>query len=165
MQGLGLNINVCNGWQGEELQELLANKMIVQDEADEFEWLPKNDDIFSVKSGHEDLVSRSVDVLILEEMRIAVNFVWKISAPSNVLMFGWRWILNRLPTRDQLVSMRILINDRDKCCTLFCMDNETKQHVFFSCEFSSKIQATIVIWISPELGLTVEDLFLFSSKS
>lgn len=95
MQGLGLNHNVCDNWQGEELQELLANKMIVQDEADELEWLPKNDDIFSVKSGHEDLVSRSVDVLILEEMRIAVNFVWKISAPSNVLIFGWRWILNR----------------------------------------------------------------------
>ncbi|KAI5448008.1 hypothetical protein KIW84_015444 [Lathyrus oleraceus] len=165
MQGLGLNHNVCDSWKGEELQELLTNKMIMQDEADEFEWLLKNDDIFSIKSGHEDLVSRSADVLILEEMRITINFVWKISETSNVLMFGWRWILNRIPTKDQLGSMRILIDDRDKCCTLFFKDNESKQHVFFSCEFSSKIQAAIVIWISPELGLTVEDLFLFSSKS
>lgn len=37
-------------------------------------------------------------------MRIVVNFVWRIPAPSNVLLFEWRWNLDRLPTRDQLMK-------------------------------------------------------------
>ncbi|KAI5393192.1 hypothetical protein KIW84_060353 [Lathyrus oleraceus] len=42
----------------EDLQELLADKTLVRDVGDEFDWLPENDDSFSIKSAHADLLSR-----------------------------------------------------------------------------------------------------------
>lgn len=92
-------------------------------------------------------------------MKIAVNFMWKVLAPLNVLLFDWRWIINRFPTRDQLLREMILIDDRDKCCALFFKDDESKQHVFSSCDFNSRICASIVTWIDPKLGLTEEHIF------
>lgn len=41
--GVGLHQDVYDSWQGEELLKLLANKTIMHDEVDEFEWLPEND--------------------------------------------------------------------------------------------------------------------------
>lgn len=103
---------------------------LVQDEADDINSILETDVIFYINSGHEVLVSRIVDVLFFEDKRISVNFSWKISVHLIVLMFGWRWILNRLATRDQLVKRRILIDDRDKCLALYFKDDESKQHIF-----------------------------------
>ncbi|XP_050919333.1 uncharacterized protein LOC127136861 [Lathyrus oleraceus] len=98
------------------------------------------------------------------EVRSRVNIVWKISAPSNVLMFGWRWILNGLPTRDQLMKRRILCDDRDKCCVFCFKIDESKQHVFDNCDFSWRIWTTIASWLGLAFELSTEDLSPFPFK-
>lgn len=72
--------------------------------------------------------------------------------------------MNRLPTRDQLVRMRILFDDRDKCCVLCFKVDESKQHAFNSCNSSSSIWAAIVTLLGPDIGLSVEDVSSFPFK-
>lgn len=77
-----------NSWLGENLQELLADKTLVQDVVDEFDWLPENDNYSFVKYAPEALLSRSDVIPLSEEVRNIVKLVWKIPTSSNVLMFG-----------------------------------------------------------------------------
>ncbi|KAI5392050.1 hypothetical protein KIW84_076728 [Lathyrus oleraceus] len=67
-QGLGLHQNICDSWLREDLQELLADKTLVLNVVDEFDWLPENDNSFYVKSVHESLLSRSVVVPLSEKV-------------------------------------------------------------------------------------------------
>lgn len=87
-------------WLWDELHDLIAKIVIVEDEVNVVEWLPEKQKTFSVKSSHKVLNFSSAFAPISEERRIAVKFMWRIPAPPNVLLFRWRLNLDRLPTID-----------------------------------------------------------------
>lgn len=70
------------------MHELIADVAILKDEVDVVVWLLEKHENFSVKLGHDVLNFRSAVASIKKEMRIVVNFMWRIPAPTNVLLFG-----------------------------------------------------------------------------
>jgi hypothetical protein len=57
----------------------------------------------------ESQATEEIDVNVLA----AIKKLWKIDIPSKVLVFGWRLLLARLPTRSALNHRGILLHPRD----------------------------------------------------
>lgn len=52
----------------------------------------------------------------------ALYSLQRLNILSNIRMFGWRLMLNRFPTRDQLWNRGIIENGRDTCCVVFFIE-------------------------------------------
>ncbi|PNX67260.1 ribonuclease H, partial [Trifolium pratense] len=82
-----------------ELQGLLAGFILSDTEPDRWWWLPDRNGMFSVKSCYS-FLSSSTQVLMREANETEALFrLWKSDVPSKINVFGWRLLLNRLPTR------------------------------------------------------------------
>ena len=85
----------------------------------------------------EDLLSLNEGLNALEE-EVFAN-LWKSPAPSKVVAFSWMAILDRIPTRSNLVVRSALPHGEPTTCVLCGMREETTSHLFLHCEVASLI--------------------------
>jgi hypothetical protein len=79
----------------------------------------------------------------------AVQSLWENDIPSKVGVFGWRLLLEKLPTRAALASRSILTNLHlhDLPC-VFCFNEvEDCPHLFFKCQFMKQVWSRIFRWM------------------
>lgn len=87
-----------------------------------------------------------------------LGFMWKLKIPSKVSTFAWKYILSRLPTRDQLKKRGILVDDRD-ICYVFCFNAmENPNHLFVSCPYTSRIWNKVGTWMGNPVTLLNDEL-------
>lgn len=66
----------------------------------------------------------------------ALRRLWRTKAPSKILIFGWRLVLNRLPTRLNLERQGVLSGINNLLC-LFCGgESKDSDHLFGGCPVS-----------------------------
>ncbi|PNX99941.1 cysteine-rich receptor-like protein kinase, partial [Trifolium pratense] len=82
-----------------ELQGLLAGFILSDTDSDRWWWLPESNGLFSVKSCYSFISSSSQVSLMEANESEALSRLWKSDVPSKINVFGWRLLLNRLPTR------------------------------------------------------------------
>ncbi|KHN01944.1 hypothetical protein glysoja_046083, partial [Glycine soja] len=68
-------------------------------------------------------------------------------APSKVLVFSWRLLLNRLPTHDQLLRRRILVQDQHQSCVFCRPQSEDKNLLILHCPVFNQIWNSVLNWI------------------
>lgn len=74
------------------------------------------------------------------------KLIWGSRAPSNVCVFAWRLLLDRLPTKSNLLQRRALPADADLNC-IFCMqETETANHLFVRCPFTLSLWTRCYRW-------------------
>jgi hypothetical protein len=56
----------------------------------------------TVKSAYMELLNMSVLVSLHDRMLVFVEMLWKNNVPSKISIFGWRLLLEKLPTREAL---------------------------------------------------------------
>lgn len=83
---------------------------------DEFFWAENEENGFSVKSCAEEPRRRDLAERLQPAVLSKLRFMWKMKVPSKVSIYAWRFILGRLPARDQLKNRCILVEERDCCC-------------------------------------------------
>jgi hypothetical protein len=92
----------------EELQqlnsliELLVGFSLHHNRPDSWRWIPGAAGIFSVKSCYNFLLENRHVVVLDPEVLDLLKNLWIIYVPSKVLVFGWRLLLDRLPTKGAL---------------------------------------------------------------
>ncbi|KAI5384585.1 hypothetical protein KIW84_071548 [Lathyrus oleraceus] len=65
-------------------------------------------------------------------LKTTLELIWNTKIPMKVKIFGWRLLLDRLPTRSNLVVRGAISNIHDKVC-VFCFNFvEDNNHVFIS---------------------------------
>nr|GEZ89587.1 RNA-directed DNA polymerase, eukaryota [Tanacetum cinerariifolium] len=69
---------------------------------------------------------------------------WNRCIPIKVNVFLWRLVLNKLPTRVNLDTKGIDVDS--VLCLICCVNVETVNHVFFSCEMAKDFWALMAIW-------------------
>jgi len=72
--------------------------------------------------------------------------VWHKYAPLKVLLFAWRLLRNKLPTKVNLVRRRVLQHDDNKCIR-GCDVVETVGHLFFSCATFGCVWSLVLQWL------------------
>ncbi|CAJ2678430.1 unnamed protein product [Trifolium pratense] len=111
------SLSVNEAQQLTELQGLFEGFSLHNNNHDQWRWIPDSNGLFTVKSCYTNLLDlRQVelqDVHVLE----AIRRLWKSDVPSKVNVFGWRLLLNRLPTRGALhhrgTSLQTGVEGRD----------------------------------------------------
>lgn len=72
------------------------------------------------------------------------NSFWKCLAPVKVQAFSWRLLLDRLLMRVQLFRRGILQDPHAHCCVFCFLQLETRDHLFFSCNFSYQVWSMVL---------------------
>ncbi|XP_058784991.1 uncharacterized protein LOC131659888 [Vicia villosa] len=121
-------------------------------------WAMDEEAGFSVKACAEEFRKRGTVVGLQSDVLSKLGFMWKLKVPSKVSIFAWRYILGRLPTRDQLNNRRILVGDRDCCYAFYFNAMENSNHLFVSCPFTSRILIKVGDWLGNLVTLTNVEL-------
>lgn len=105
------------------------------------------DGSFSVKSCFLRFREKLSTPPLHDSLMKAANHLWKVKGPSKILHFGWRIILNRLATKDNLHKKGIEAIANKLFC-VFCGDEvESLNHLLSSCGILSAIWSFVYIWM------------------
>jgi len=63
--------------------------------------------------------------------------LWNTKVTPKAQMLGWRVFLNKLPTKDNLLTRGIQL--QNNLCELCCAHEENVDHLFFSCTVSQMV--------------------------
>lgn len=75
------------------------------------------------------------------------RLIWIAAAPSNVCAFAWRVLLDRVPTRLNLLRRKFLSSSADAHCPVCQLDQESVDHVFIHCPFATKVWSLCYCWL------------------
>ncbi|XP_058751979.1 uncharacterized protein LOC131625099 [Vicia villosa] len=148
-----------------ELIQRIAMTKPIEDATDMVIWRHNQDGVFSVKSCYSLIRDRNKEDILPNETLKALMMVWETNIPSKIKVFGWRVLLNRLPSRDQLVKRKIIQNDEEKVCVLCAAKDEDLEHLLFNCSFSQKVWDNMQGWLKlnmVEQATGLNHLFLFT---
>jgi hypothetical protein len=108
-------------WEENLVEELMADLegMSLRSEEDGWRWNLEESGRFTVKSAYvksERLIL--VEDLWSEEENRVFSSLWKSPTPFKVIVFSWKLLLNRVPTRDNLSLRNVLPVEATNSCVL-----------------------------------------------
>ena len=81
--------------------------------------------------------------------------IWDAWAPTKVQAFGWRLLLGRLPTLDNLIKRGVALNGSPNICYFCRSHEETVPHLFFGCILSYYVWQASLKWLGVSSTLPV----------
>jgi hypothetical protein len=133
--------------QVNSLMELFVGLSLHHNHPDSWKWIPGATGVFSVKSCYDFLLDNNQVVVFDPAMLDLFKNLWRNDSPSKVLIFGWRLLLDRLPTKSALHRRGILFNSQDLLCVLCLQHVEDCVHLFCHCPFIKRVWELVSIWI------------------
>ncbi|GAU46194.1 hypothetical protein TSUD_93810 [Trifolium subterraneum] len=124
----------CEAQDAAELHSLLAGYHPF-DRKDNRRWIPEASGQFSVRSTYQFLQQRHKVDVVCPNVLEALKKLWKNDLPSKVSIFGWRLLLDRLPTRAFLRRRGVVTDSQELCCALCLSSVEDACHLFLHCNF------------------------------
>ena len=108
-----------------DLMLLLQNVNLQVDTVDRWRWALESTRTFSVRSAYKFLTLQPPVVSSADALSL-----WHKDVPLKVVLFGWRLIRDRLPTKDNLFR-RGVIDQASRQCVSGC--GSRKHHLIYSC--------------------------------
>ncbi|XP_058734036.1 uncharacterized protein LOC131605729 [Vicia villosa] len=105
-----------------ELDNILLGVEVKDGTTDTLKWFQDSDGIYTVSSGYVAFNNSCNYILYADSKLKVVSRLWDSLVSSKILVFGWHCIIDRISTRDNLSSWRIITNENDKVC-VFCFGN------------------------------------------
>ncbi|XP_058761560.1 uncharacterized protein LOC131634951 [Vicia villosa] len=99
----------------------------------------------------------SMHLAVLRPTETKIDFLWRIKSPPNILHFGWRILLNRLATKDQLLKRGMLMEDGDSACVFCHSEEENLHHLLGGCKVLSCLWRKVFEWLGPFGNVGLED--------
>jgi len=73
--------------------------------------------------------------------------IWKSGAPSKVIAFVWKALLDRIPTRINLEIRNCLPLDFGNNCVWCVAVAESSSHLFLYCDMARNIWLNLMLWL------------------
>ncbi|GAU19662.1 hypothetical protein TSUD_240100 [Trifolium subterraneum] len=118
-------------------------------ELDRWHWRSLHSDVFTVKGAYQTLTRAEEEA---EPMLNSAELVCNKVVPVKVSVFAWRFMENRIPTRDNIFKRGILNIDAQHC-VLGCGFDETLSHLFFTCDKTHKVWHGMLQWLGIQSAL------------
>ena len=134
-------------WENNLLRDLMEDLegFVVGVEDDRWRWKLEDDDIFTVKSLYVKLEGKEVgEVGHPEEKRRVFRQIWKSGAPSKVIAFVWKALLDRIPTRLNLVIRNCLPPNIGNYCVWCASSPESTAHIFLHCVLARSVWLNVM---------------------
>jgi len=147
-------------WELDLLNELLCvvARTSKLEREDAWSWSHSPDGRYSVKSAYSMLIKRLPAVGAPQgEALFAVARVWKSWAPTKVVVFSWQLLLDRIPTRSNLVQCGVPLLEGGLGCGFCLAPSESSVHLCLSCPSIFPVWYQVSRWLSwvfvPPFGL------------
>jgi hypothetical protein len=150
-------------WEETILRELeeVVGSMVVTEVRDKWVWDPNVVEGFSVKSCYGALDTLLLPNRIFSPLEsFALNNIWKGVVPSKVSALVWQVLLDRIPTKENLVRRGILLNEAAGC-DLCDGVSETSKHLFLHCRFTAAVWYEVCRWLGLILVIPPEVVMLY----
>ncbi|MCH80186.1 LINE-1 reverse transcriptase like, partial [Trifolium medium] len=121
------DLNETDAVCANELHAILDQVQPQRDAKDRRRWTPNDAGLFTVKSAYMVLQNRYEMNNLDPNVLVAVKRLWLNNVPSKVSIFGWRLLLERLPTREALHKRGIITSTNDALCVYCSMDVEDQK--------------------------------------
>jgi len=134
-------------WEEEQVGELcllLQNVILQVDKEDRWTWNLEKSNVYTVRSAYN---CQSAQLQIVDPGE--VKLLWQKYVPLKVVIFVWRLLRNRLPTKDDLLRRGVLHTDTCQC-VYGCGSTETVNHLFLHCSVFGTTLLNFV-WVVAEL--------------
>lgn len=69
------------------------------------------------------------------------------SGTSKVVVFSWKVLINRIPTRDNLALRNVLVPETSNLCVLCDMKEESSLHFFLHCDVAYMVWMKVMRWL------------------
>lgn len=132
-------------------EDLFGNLLLELDgfegfhEEDVWKWRLEESGNFTVKSSYDKLES---SILLEDEWRVedrkVFSCLWKSPAPSKVVAFSWKAILNCIPSRLNLALRYVLPEEVETMCVLCGEGEESTLHLMLHSEVASKVWSKLM---------------------
>jgi hypothetical protein len=101
-----------------------------------------------------------LDLLGLVESK-AFASLWKSLAPSKIIAFAWQLLLDKIPSRNNLLRRHILLPANDRC--VWCgSESETVMHIFIYCDTVRNIWTEVFSWLRLDFSLPHNLFFILN---
>ncbi|MCH91156.1 putative ribonuclease H protein, partial [Trifolium medium] len=151
-----VELSIDEEQQLRDLKDLLRSFSIHPDRPDRWCWLPGPMGMFYVKSYYYWLLqSSNISVLDCNVLK-AIQKLWKNDVPTKINIFGWRLLLEKLPTRVALNRRGILLNPHDLPCIFYFRASEDCSHLFFHCSFVTRVWEAVYRWVGQDVSSNME---------
>jgi len=117
------------------------------DEEDVWWSIPDEGRSFSVRSSYKVLEERLLVEGGLTMMEKVFDYIWKCSARTKVIAFSWTLLLNRIPSKVNLVVRNVLPPDASLTCVLCNNGVETSYHLLLDCNVVSLVWRKVCVWL------------------
>lgn len=137
-------------WEEEVLVSLMEDLEGVRlsNEVDVWRWKLEDHGIFLVSSSYKKLEGLTLSEVSWSEGEKGVfEKLWKSPAPSRVVAFAWRALLNRVHTKIKLALRNVLGADDSKACVMCNNLEESSTHLFLHCEVASSVWFKLMWWL------------------
>jgi hypothetical protein len=78
---------------------------------------------------------------------LVLKKLWSTNIPSKGSVFGWRLVLEKLPTKEALFNKGIITSNFERCCVFCSIEEEDIRHVFFKCHMIHQVWEYIFKWM------------------
>lgn len=128
--------------QLEALKQLLRPARLLQMGKDAWRWLPESEGKYTVSSAYKVLLGP-----IEGEDYVLFKQVWSGIAPSNVSALVWKVVIDRIQSKANLRRRNIIHTKDEAKCVLCNMEEETTDHLFFSCQKTGEVWNCCYNWL------------------
>lgn len=113
---------------------------------DSWRWKGLNGNKFTVKGAYAEIEKRRNEANREHNLATSVGGLWKTLAPFKAQIMAWRLLLDRLPTRDNLLKRNMIISSMASCncCNA---EMETAENLFLACSESRKLWNQMTDWV------------------
>jgi hypothetical protein len=137
-------------WEEELLTTLmnLIETIILSHQNDSWKCNIGGDGEYNVKDGYGFLSDNFLPQLeISQDCRRNLRWIWYSFAPLKVIIFSWQVLLQRLPTRMNLIKRGLLAPPSTPCCVFCMLVEETESHLFSCCPVAVDVWTAINAWL------------------
>ncbi|GKV16172.1 hypothetical protein SLEP1_g26854 [Rubroshorea leprosula] len=132
-------------WEKEEAMELhntIQNVQPSQGYMDSWEWTHNKDGQYSTKSAYSILMKEGREAMEITTF----SRIWNSVLPSKISAFNWQLLLDRIPTKMNLLTKGIIKDTQDCKCGICGEVEEDTKHLFLECSMGRWIWMACAKW-------------------
>lgn len=113
---------------------------------------------YSVRETYIYLQSNSPRFIAYQDRSNLFRKFWTCCAPSKVLAFSWKLLLNRLSTYLNLLKRNAFPGTHPCVCVLYVIEQEYACHLFLQCSFTTQVWYFIYRWLDFPFVLPIDNV-------